>query len=385
MVTKETNRLLSLDVLRGVTISGMILVNTPGSWDAVYAPFCHASWNGLTPTDLVYPFFMFIMGVSIYISLQKYKFTFTWPVALKIVRRAFLIFLIGIGINWFTILFSALVDDGNTGMDLGQRLTDNIFPFERIRIPGVLQRLALCYLGGALIALWVKPQHYVKVIAGILVAYTAILFAGNCFTITNDSWIVRVDRAIFGESHLLWARSADGARVPFDPEALLSTLPCFAQVLIGMLVGRLIMVVKDNEKRIQQLFLYGTLLVFAAYLFSYGCPLNKRLWTPTFVLMTCGAGSLLLALLVYVIDLKGKKKWCVPFEAFGVNPLFMYVFSELLAIVLAYTSLQGLVYDNLLASWMDPYLASLVYALLFVLLNWWVAHILYVRKIYIKI
>lgn len=381
----QSNRLLALDVMRGITIAGMILVNTPGSWGAVYRPLCHASWNGLTPTDLVYPFFMFIMGVSMYISLRKYQFTFSWSAAMKIARRALLIFLVGIGINWFAILFSAFVDAGDTGLGLGQRLADNIFPFDRIRIPGVLQRLALCYLVVAMIALLIKPKHYVKVIVGILAAYTIILFVGDCFTVTNDSWIVKVDRAVFGESHLLWARSPEGTPVPFDPEALLSTLPCFAQVLIGMLVGRLIVEVKDNEKRIQQLFIYGTLMVFAAYLLNYGCPINKRLWTPTYVFMTCGGGALLLGLLVYVIDIKGWKSWSMPFEAFGVNSLFMYVLSELVAIVFAYTIIQGFVYDSLLASWMNPYLASLVYALLFVMLNWIVARVLYKKKIFIKI
>lgn len=148
-MTKQTNRLLALDVLRGITIAGMILVNDPGSWGAVYAPLCHASWNGLTPTDLVFPFFMFIMGVSMYFSLRKYDFTFSGEAAVKIFRRATVIFLIGVGINWFALWFSAVCSPEE--MPLGERLTLNLFPFDRLRILGVMQRLAIAYLGGSFV------------------------------------------------------------------------------------------------------------------------------------------------------------------------------------------------------------------------------------------
>lgn len=390
---EQKSRLLSLDVLRGLTVAGMILVNNPGSWD-VYEPLRHVAWNGLTPTDLVFPFFMFIMGVSMYFSLQKYNFNFSTESVCKIFRRAVIIFLISIGINWFEILFSALCDIGNTEQSLAQRLAANIFPFDSIRIPGVLQRLAISYLGAALISLWVKPKHYWTVVVSILAVYQVVLLAGHGLTLGEANIIGVVDRAVFGENHILKAYSPEGKLFGFDPEGLLGSLPSFAHVLIGMFMGYMLVKVKDNGERIQKLFLYGTIMVFAGFLLSYGGPINKRIWSPTYVLVTCGFASQLLALLIFVIDMKGYRRWSRAFEAFGVNPLFLYVLSEVLATILrsvcfghheGLISVQGYVYTVLLKSWMNTQLASLVYALAFVALHWLVAEILYKRKIYIKI
>lgn len=390
---QQSNRLLALDVLRGLTVAGMILVNNPGAWN-VFAPLRHAAWNGLTPTDLVFPFFMFIMGVSMFFSLRKYDFTFSKESAWKILKRAVIIFLISIGINWFRILFSALCDIENTDMTLVQRLAANVFPFENIRIPGVLQRLAISYFGAALISLWVKPKHYWKVITGLLLAYGVILFAGHGFMRTEQNVIGIVDRAVFGENHILKTVSPEGAWFGFDPEGLLSSLPCFAHVLIGMFMGYILLSIKDNRERIQRLFIYGTVMAFIGLLFSYGCPINKKIWSPTFVLVACGFASQLLALLIFVIDVKGFRRWSHPFEVFGVNPLFLYVLSEVLAIVLGAVcfyyhgeliSVKGFIYNVLLKSWIEPQWASLVYALAYVALHWAVAEILYRKRIYIKI
>lgn len=390
---QQTNRLLSLDVLRGLTVACMILVNNPGSWN-IFTPFRHVGWNGLTPTDLVFPFFMFIMGVSMFFSLRKFDFTFSKESAWKIFKRAVIIFLISIGINWFDILFSALWDAGDASVTLSQRFMANVFPFHEIRIPGVLQRLAISYFGAALISLWVKPKYYWTVITGILLAYLAILLAGHGFVLNEQNVIGVVDRAVFGDNHILKARSADGVVFGFDPEGLLSNLPCFAHVLIGMYIGYVLVKVKDNNERIRQLFIYGTVMAFAGLLFSYGCPINKKIWSPTFVLVTCGFASQLLALLIFVIDVKGVKRWSRFFEVFGVNPLFLYVLSEILAIILGTVcfryqgdliSVKGFIYDILLKSWIEPQWASLIYALAYVGLHWAVAEVLYRRRIYIKI
>lgn len=390
---QQSNRLLALDVLRGLTVAGMILVNNPGSWN-VFAPLRHASWNGLTPTDLVFPFFMFIMGVSMFFSLRKYDFTFSKESAWKILKRAVIIFLISIGINWFGILFSALWDVGNAESTLAQRFAANVFPFENIRIPGVLQRLAISYFGAALISMWVKPKHYWKVITGILLAYCVILFAGHGFMRTEQNVIGVVDRAVFGENHILKTTNPEGVWFGFDPEGLLSSFPCFAHVLIGMFVGYILFHIKDNNERIQRLFIYGTVMAFAGLLFGYGCPINKKVWSPTYVLVACGFASQLLALLIYVIDVKGYRRWSRAFEAFGVNPLFLYVLSEVLAIVLGvvcfryqgdWISVKGFIYTVLLKSWIEPQWASLVYALAYVALHWAVAEVLYRNRIYIKI
>lgn len=390
---QQSNRLLALDVLRGLTVAGMILVNNPGSWN-VFAPLRHASWNGLTPTDLVFPFFMFIMGVSMFFSLRKYDFTFSKESAWKILKRAVIIFLISIGINWFGILFSALWDVGNAESTLAQRFAANVFPFENIRIPGVLQRLAISYFGAALISMWVKPKHYWKVITGILLAYCVILFAGHGFMRTEQNVIGVVDRAVFGENHILKTTNPEGVWFGFDPEGLLSSFPCFAHVLIGMFVGYILFHIKDNNERIQRLFIYGTVMAFAGLLFGYGCPINKKVWSPTYVLVACGFASQLLALLIYVIDVKGYRRWSRAFEAFGVNPLFLYVLSEMLAIVLGvvcfryqgdWISVKGFIYTVLLKSWIEPQWVSLVYALAYVALHWAVAEVLYRKRIYIKI
>lgn len=380
---EQTNRLLSLDVLRGITVAGMILVNDPGSWGAVYAPLCHASWNGLTPTDLVFPFFMFIMGVSMFFSLRKYNYRFSGEAATKIFKRAAIIFLIGLGINWFALFFASLCDTGS-GLPLGERLVAGLLSFDRLRILGVLQRLALAYFGGALLCLWVKPRYHLATAVFILLGYFVILLVGHGFEISERNVIGVVDRTLFGEGHIYRQGLPGGSVMAFDPEGLLSAIPGIAHVLFGMFIGRMLIEVKDNESRVRQLFIFGTVLLFAGCLLSYGCPINKKVWSPTYVLVTCGLASQLLALLMYVIDVKGNKKWCGFFEAFGVNPLFIYLLSDVLAIVLGYT-IQDDIYTVLLASWMNPYLASLVYALLFVLLNWVVADRLYKRKIYIKI
>lgn len=379
---KTENRLLALDVFRGITIAGMILVNDPGSWSAVYAPLCHASWNGLTPTDLVFPFFMFIMGISMYFSLRKYNSLFSRGAVTKIFRRAVLIFLIGLGINWFALWFGTFMSMGNGEFTFWERFTQNIFPVADIRILGVLQRLALAYLGGAILCLGIRPRYQLFTAVMILVGYFVILVVGEGFICSEHNILSVVDRAVLGVRHLYGGGASSG--MAFDPEGLLSTLPCFAHVLFGVCMGRMLGEVKENEIRIRQLFIFGTILLFAGYLWSYACPVNKRIWSPTYVLISCGAASLLFALLIYWIDVKGYKRGCRFFEVFGVNPLFIYVWSEIVAIVLAYT-LQDKIYTIVLASWLEAYFASLVYALLYVMLNWGFAYILYKRHIYIKI
>lgn len=381
---KTENRLLALDVFRGITIAGMILVNDPGSWSAVYAPLCHASWNGLTPTDLVFPFFMFIMGISMYFSLRRYNSLFSRGAVTKIFRRAVLIFLIGLGINWFALWFGTFMSMGNGEFTFWERFTQNIFPVADIRILGVLQRLALAYLGGAILCLGIRPRYQLFTAVMILVGYFVILVVGEGFIRSEHNILSVVDRAVLGVRHLYGGGASSGAGMAFDPEGLLSTLPCFAHVLFGVCMGRMLGEVKENEIRIRQLFIFGTILLFAGYLWSYACPVNKRIWSPTYVLISCGTASLLFALLIYWIDVKGYKRGCRFFEVFGVNPLFIYIWSEIVAIVLAYT-LQDKIYTVVLASWLEAYFASLVYALLYVMLNWGFAYILYKRHIYIKI
>lgn len=390
---EQNRRLLSLDVMRGITISGMILVNNPGSWSHIYTPLEHAQWNGMTPTDLVFPFFMFVMGISMYFSLKKYDFKPSKAVLWKILRRTILIFVVGIAIGWFSILCSNVFNIGSD-KPLLERFQHGIFPFERIRILGVLQRLALVYGFGALIVVFVRHRYVLWISGAILLVYTFILWFGNGFDLSADNVINIVDRSLLGVHHMYKETLPDGTIIPFDPEGLLSTLPGIAHVLLGFYVGMMISKTKENNARLQSIFIFGTILLFTGLLLSYGIPLNKKVWSPTFVLVTCGFGSLLFALLLWIIDVKGAKKWSVFFESFGVNPLFVYVLADFFAILLGdirfyngseVVSLQGYFYHNALLPFFVPEFASLIYALLFVMLIWVFAHFLYKKKIYIKI
>lgn len=383
----KKQRLLALDILRGITIAGMILVNNPGSWGHIYAPLQHASWNGLTPTDLVFPFFMFIMGVSTYFSLKSYNFELTASSGWKILRRTVLIFLIGMGLVWFGMSLRGILS--------GKAFVDAVFNFSHIRIMGVLPRLALCYGFGSLFALLLKGKALKWFVGVLLAVYALILLLGHGLEFSDANVISIVDHKIMGPDHM-YAETIDGVRLHFDPEGLLSTLPSIAHMLIGFICGGLIMGVKDNTLRINRLFIVGAILTFAGFLLSYGIPINKKIWSPTFVLTTCGLAASFLGLLIWIIDIKGYKRWCRFFEVFGINPLFLFCLGNVLSTIISAIkvtvdgdaiSLKGAIYTHFLTPLCqgDDTLASLIFALLFLLINWLVGLILYKKKIYIKI
>lgn len=385
------NRLLALDILRGITIAGMILVNNPGSWGHIYAPLEHASWNGLTPTDLVFPFFMFIMGISTYFSLRKYNFKLTWHSGFKILRRTVVIFLIGLFIAWFGLFLKRF-----TVSEMS--VLDSMFNFDDIRILGVMPRLALCYGIGSIFALLMPRKGLPWLVGGILALYGVILLFGHGFDFSRHNIIAVVDRAVLGTPHM-YTETIDGLALKFDPEGLLSTIPSIAHMLIGFLCGGIIIATKDNTLRINKLFIIGTILTFSGFLLDFGLPINKKVWSPTFVLTTCGLAALFLGLLIWIIDIKGHRKWCRFFEVYGINPLFMYVLGALLSQIISFTriswagaesgiiSIKGFLYQ----AWLTPMcggdatLASLIFALLFVCTTWVFGYFLYKNKIYIKI
>ncbi|MGL4332586.1 MAG: acyltransferase family protein [Bacteroidales bacterium] len=391
---QQPKRLLSLDVLRGITIAGMIMVNNPGTWGTMYAPLKHAQWDGLTPTDLVFPFFMFIMGVSTFLSLSKFNFQCSADFLKKLIKRSAIIFLIGMAIGWFSIVCYSTFDIGDTSQTMWQRFVSNVFPYERIRILGVMQRLSLSYFFASLIIVTVPMRHIVKVIAGILISYFLILFFGNGFVLSEDNIIAVVDRAVLGVNHMYKETLPDGARIPFDPEGLLSTIPCVAHVLIGFMCGKLMKDNPDINAKVEKLLLWGTIMAFGGMLLSYGCPVNKKIWSPTYVLVTCGFASQLLGILIWIIDIKGKNKWSVFFETFGVNPLFMYVMGGFLAILFGsirfwsgdeIVSIKGFIFNAFQSFSPDVYFASFLYSVFFVAINWLIGSYLYRHKIYIKI
>ena len=395
---KTTSRILSIDILRGLTIAGMITVNNPGSWSCMYAPLEHAEWNGLTPTDLVYPFFMCVMGMCIYIAMRKFDFACNRATVYKIVKRMVLIYLVGLAIVWFSA-FCRRWNNPQEGADFFSQLWYMVWSFDKLRLTGVLARLAVCYGITALLAITVRHKHLPYIIVGMLLAYFVMLMAGNGFAYDETNILSIVDRAVLTDAHMYHDNG-------IDPEGLLSTLPSIAHTLLGFIIGG--MLFRKADAGVQQLdaranitltkvvplFVVGTSLLFAGYLLSYGCPINKKVWSPTFVLVTCGLASMLLALLTWIIDVKGKKKWSKFFEVFGVNPLFLFVLSDFFAIVFgAFTfpvgdkqmNVIGFVYSQLLAPVFGQYGGSLVYSLLFIALNWVIGYQLYKRKIYIKL
>jgi predicted acyltransferase len=356
----KTNRLLSLDILRGITVAGMILVNN--GWGESFEMLEHAKWNGMTPCDLVFPFFLFIMGISCYLSLVKSEFKPTPQVIRRIVKRTVLLFAIGLFINWF--------DNAIEG---------DFLCFGHLRIWAVMQRIALCYGIVSLFALFCNHRYTIPVVIGLLVIYTAILVFGNGYAEDASANILaQVDLNLFGYDHLYH-------KSPVDPEGLLGTISSVAHVLLGFYCGRLIRQKETISDKVIALFVVGTVLVIGGYLLSYGLPLNKRIWSPSYVMVTCGLASLLQAFLMYVIDIRQKTGWTTFFRVFGVNALALYVSSELLAIILGNIGFSGMVFDGLHALIPAAKWASLAYALYFVGLNFALGYILYRKQIYIKL
>ena len=358
-MAENKQRLLSLDILRGITVAGMILVNN--GYGESFEMLQHVEWNGMTPCDLVFPFFLFIMGVSTYLSLSKSGFRPSAPVIRKIIRRTVLLFAIGLAINW-----------------LDHAIEGDLLCFGHLRIWAVLQRIALCYGIVSVYALLVSHKWIVPTIIVLLVVYSAILIWGNGYAEDASNILARVDLNLFGYDHLYH-------KSPVDPEGLLGTISSVAHVLIGFYCGSLIKQRQTIKDKVLALFFLGAVLALGGYLLSYGLPLNKRIWSPSYVLVTCGLASLLQGALMVIIDVWGKKKWCTFFRVFGVNPLFIYVASEVLAIVLGHLGVSGVVFDGIHAVIPAAKVASLTYAVYFVLLNFVLGYILYRRNIYIKL
>jgi predicted acyltransferase len=307
---------------------------------------------------------------------------------LKILKRVSVIFVLGLAIAWLSLSFRTYhrVEEG---FGSWERLFLSVSNFENLRILGVLQRLALSYGVTAIIAILIKHKYIPYIIVTLLIGYFLLLVFGNGFAFGEENVVSVIDRAVLGTSHLY----SEGG-IYLDPEGLISTVPAIVHVLIGFCCGKLILQTKDNGVRVQQLFIIGAILTFAGFLLSYGCPLNKKIWSPSFVLATCGLASTLLALLIWIIDIKGCKRWSVFFESFGINPLFIYVAAAVLAILLsniympydgASISMKNFLYTICLQPVFGDYFGSFLFAILFVGFNWLIGNILYKKQIYIKI
>ncbi len=363
MTTNKKQRLVSLDLLRGLTVAMMILVNN--GYGESFSQLRHVEWNGMTVCDLVFPFFLFMVGVSTYLSLRKTQFKPTPYVLRKIFKRTVLLFLIGLGINWF---------DHAIGGD--------VLCFGHLRIWAVLQRIALCYLAASLFAIYANHKYTIPTIVALLVVYTLIITLGNGYAYDAETNILaQADLRLFGYDHLYH-------KSPVDPEGLLSTIPAIAHTLIGFLCGKLVCSKVSPKEKVRNIFIFGLLLTIAGFALSLWLPLNKRIWSPSFVLATCGLAMLLLALIMkieqWAPSSMNKGVWVV-LLVFGMNPLFLYVLSEFMAIIFGHFGISTIIFDSIHSVVSAPKWASLCYALTFVLLNWLVGYVLYRKKIFIKI
>lgn len=363
---KDQKRLLSIDVLRGMTIFFMIIVNTPGSWEYVYPPLRHAPWNGWTPTDLVFPFFVFIVGLAMAFSFQKYDEGKN-QLLRKIAWRTMMIFLVGILLNWYPFFNKSLAD---------------------LRIFGVLQRIALAYGLGAVLCAFLSRRYLILSLVLILLGYWGILLStGVEDPLSLENNLVRkIDLMLFGENHIY-----HGYGIPFDPEGLLSTLPTAGTVIIGFLTGQMIQRVGDHLQKIKYLLIAGPLLIILAYLWQFlGFPINKPIWSSSYVLLTAGLAMLLFAALLWLIDIANLTRWTYIFRVFGLNPLVSYALSGLIIksfslVKIGNQSLYGWLYAQLFQPAFGNYLGSLIQALTYTMFIWLFAWILYRRNTVIKL
>ncbi|MGB0777024.1 MAG: acyltransferase family protein [Flavobacteriaceae bacterium] len=369
-MTKLTTRLISLDVLRGLTICFMIIVNNPGSWAHIYPPLRHAAWDGYTPTDLVFPFFMFIVGSALGIGLKKFKALSRKQAWMKVLRRSIIIFGLGFLLNAFPY-----------------------FKMDTVRIMGVLQRIALSYLLASVILIYLNPKYLIPAILFVLFSYWGILYLSpGVFPMSLEENLVRIlDLKLLGEQHLY-----GGFGIPFDPEGLLSSWPGVASIFLGVYISLGVKSKEHIKTKLYYLLISGGLLMVLAYLWNLVLPFNKPLWSSSYVLVTTAWASLVWALLIFLIDYKGWKSWAKPFVHYGRNPLFLYVLSgfyveTIIMLVRVKNHNNELVsfYNYMYTDWFVPVLGhlngSFAFALFQAFLFWLIAYFLFKRNIIIKV
>lgn len=358
------HRLQSLDVFRGLTVAGMLLVNQPGDWGAIYPPLEHAAWNGWTPTDLIFPFFLFIVGVTTHLSVEarRRRGDSERQILGQLVKRSLLIVLCGLLLASFPW-----------------------WPLERItgmRFPGVLQRIGVAYFFGALLTLGGSLKRQVVILVCLLFGYwfamTLLPVPGSgamgqlVLDDPSASLAAWLDRAVFGRH--LWKSS-----VTWDPEGLLSTVPAIGTVMLGVFSGRWISIARPIHEKLVGLFGAGALATVGGLMWNWSFPINKNLWTSSYVLFTAGVAAITLATCIWLIDIVGVKWWTKPFIWFGRNPLLAFMGTGLMSRTIyslvrlpngdgTSSSLQRVIYESAYASWLSPKDASLLFALSYVAL-----------------
>jgi predicted acyltransferase len=388
-------RFYSLDVFRGATVTLMILVNNPGSWSYIYAPLEHAPWHGCTPTDLVFPFFLFAVGNALAFVVPRYEVREDGKFLGKIISRTLIIFAIGLFLNWFPfikwsgghLVFRPWADPVNGAEATG------------VRILGVLQRIALAYFFASLIIYYGKLKGAFMVSAVILLGYWALCLLagtpGDPFSI-HGYFGTSIDKAILGVPHMY-----KGEGFAFDPEGLASTLPAIVQVIFGYFTGHYIVQKGKTTDMISGLFVIGCVLVFTGFCWDMVFPINKKIWSSSFVLYTTGLAILVLCVLLHTLDIRGKRgAWSRFFDVFGKNALFIFVISGVLPRIyslfriadgigvngeIRYKGVKEWMYDHLFAPVFGQMNGSLLYAIFNILILWVLCYWLDKRKIYIKV
>ena len=367
-----TKRILSVDIFRGITIAAMILVNTPGTWSNVYAPFLHADWHGLTPTDLIFPFFLFIVGMSIAFAYTKKKASgVNFDVYKKIFSRTFKLILLGLILAGFTLNFPFFKD------------------LSQLRIPGVLQRIGVVFFIASLLFLHLNWKALLSLFVVILVGYFLIMtqlpMNGELpVLIRGYDWASVIDIKVLTSSHTY--------KPDYDPEGILSTLPSIATSIFGMFLGMILLNKnRSQQEKLKYFIIIGVVALIIGYLWDMIFPLNKALWTSSFVLVTGGWASLIYALIYYIADIKGHNDWGKPAIIFGSNAITVYFLSSFISKcfylikVSEGQSIHGYLYEILSSIITIPKLSSLIYAVLVISFYYLVAWILYKKKIFIKV
>ena len=375
---RTSGRLLSLDVFRGITIAGMVLVNNPGTWNAIYPPLEHAKWNGCTPTDIIFPFFLFIVGVAIPFALGKRIASGEnhGKIILQIIKRSAILFLLGLLLATFPYgLFGHNLDWGT------------------IRIPGVLQRIAVVYLFAAILFLKTNYKTQIYIGAALLIIYAILMTLvpvpgfGRPSLEPGENLGAWLDRIILG-SHL-WA----AAKV-WDPEGILSTVPAIVSAIMGMITGWWLRQDRDKTTKTVWMFIVGSVCMVLGYVWDGWFPINKSIWTSSYVLYTGGEALLFLGFCYWFIDVRNSRWWIKPFQVYGLNAITVFFLSGIVGRIL-YTikvpyarepvGLGTYLFNNIFLTWLDPINASLAWAISYVLVWLGLMWILYAKKIFIKV
>lgn len=367
----QQQRYLSLDVFRGMDVALMIIVNSLGSYETAWSPLLHIQWDGFTLTDLVFPTFLFVVGNSMYFSMGKYETLGGAAVLKKIFKRTAVIFLLGYLMYWFP--FFNISEAGEW-----------VFrPISQTRILGVLQRIALCYGIAALVIHFLREKGAWWFMGAALFLYSAIMWLFGDMTMEGNAG-TKLDLLILGADHLY-----HGEGIPFDPEGILSTLPSVVNVLAGYLTARFIGQHGNGFETIAKLMISGALLLLTAQWADLFIPINKKLWTASYVFHTVGLDLLILPVLIYVIEHLGRKSWTSFFVIFGKNTLFIYLLSEVLVILMYWFpvgtgTLYSWIYENIFRNAGD-YFGSFLFGAWVMLTCWVVGYLLDKKKVYIKV